>query len=108
MQVGIEEVGYSLLWALVLLLCCFSGCYWKDRVWLMLVAGVMVAMPLYGCAAGRVMVASYEDEKANCARLEKELGVALARMHKLEVTDSTERDIRNFLLRVGRFIIPPL
>ena len=94
MQVGIEEVGYSLLWALVLLLCCFSGCYWKDRVWLMLVAGVMVV--------------SYEDEKANCARLEKEFGVALARMHKLEVTDSTERDIRNFLLRVGGFIIPPL
>ena len=94
MQVGIEEVGYSLLWALVLLLCCFSGCYWKDRVWLMLVAGVMVV--------------SYEDEKANCARLEKELGVALARMHKLEVTDSTERDIRNFLLRVGGFIISPL
>ena len=54
------------------------------------------------------MVASYEDEKANCARLEKELGVALARMHKLEVTDSTERDIRNFLLGVGGFIIPPL
>ena len=74
----------------------------------MLVAGVMVAMPLYGCAAGRVMVASYEDEKANCARLEKELGVALARMHKLEVTDSTERDIRNFPLGVGGFIIPPL
>ena len=94
MQVCIEEVGYSLLWALVLLLCCFSGCYWKDRVWLMLVAGVMVV--------------SYEDEKANCARLEKELGVALARMHKLEVTDSTERDIRNFLLGVGGFIIPPL
>ena len=94
MQVGIEEVSYSLLWALVLLLCCFSGCYWKDRVWLMLVAGVMVV--------------SYEDEKANCARLEKELGVALARMHKLEVTDSTERDIRNFLLRVGGFIISPL
>ena len=94
MQVCIEEVGYSLLWALVLLLCCLSGCYWKDRVWLMLVAGVMVV--------------SYEDEKANCARLEKELGVALARMHKLEVTDSTERDIRNFLLGVGGFIIPPL
>ena len=74
----------------------------------MLVAGGMVKMPVYGCAADRVMVASYEDEKANCARLEKELGVALARMHKLEVTDSTERDIRNFLLRVGGFIIPPL
>ena len=108
MQVGIEEVGYSLLWALVLLLCCFSGCYWKDRVWLMLVAGVMVAMPLYGCAAGRGMVASYEDENANCALLEKELGVAQARMHKLEVTDSIERDIRNFPLGVGGFIIPPL
>ena len=104
MQVGIEEVGYSLLCALVLLLCC--GCYWKDRR--MLLVGLMLAMPLYGCAAGHVMVASYEDEKENCARLEKELGVALARMHKLEVTDSTERDIRNFLLRVGGFIIPPL
>ena len=74
----------------------------------MLLVGLMLAMPLYCCAAGHVMVASYEDEKANCARLEKELGVALARMHKLEVTDSTERDIRNFLLRVGGFIIPPL
>ena len=74
----------------------------------MLVAGVMVAMPLYGCAAGRVMVASYEDEKANCARLEKELGVALARMHKLEVTDSTERDIRNFPLGVGGSSSRPL
>jgi peptidoglycan/LPS O-acetylase OafA/YrhL len=107
-QVGIEEVGYSLLWALVLLLCCFSGCNWKDRVWHMLVAGVMVAMPLYGCAAGHVMVASYEDESAKCAGLEKELGVAQARMQKLKATDSTDRNIRNFFLGVGGFIIPPL
>jgi len=96
MQVGIEEVGYSLLWALVLLLCCFSGCNWKDRVWHMLVAGVMVAMPLYGCAAGHVMVASYEDESAKCAGLEKELGVAQARMQKLKATDSTDRRSSNF------------
>ena len=47
-------------------------------------AGLLVAMPLYGCAAGQVMVASYEDENANCALLEKELGVAQARMKKLE------------------------
>ena len=51
---------------------------------------------------------SYEDENANCALLEKELGVAQARMKKLEATDSTERDIRNFPLGVGGFIIPPL
>ena len=108
MQVGIEEVGFSLLWALGFILCCFSGCYWKDKARFILVAGLLVAMPLYGCAAGQVMVASYEDENANCALLEKELGVAQARMKKLEATDSTERDIRNFPLGVGGFIIPPL
>jgi hypothetical protein len=101
---GIEEAGYLLLWALVFLFCC--GCYWKNR--LMLVAGLMLAMPLYGCAAGQVMVASYEDESANCVQLEKELAVAQTRMQKLEATDSTGRDIRNFLLGVGGFIIPPL
>ena len=73
-----------------------------------MVAGLLVAMPLFGCAAGQVMVTSYENENANCALLEKELGVAQARMKKLEATDSTERDIRNFPLGVGGFIIPPL
>ena len=52
MQVGIEEVGFSLLWALGFILCCFSGCYWKDKARFILVAGLLVAMPLYGCAAG--------------------------------------------------------
>ena len=51
MQVGIEEVGFSLLWALGFILCCFSGCYWKDKARFILVAGLLVAMPLYGCAA---------------------------------------------------------
>jgi len=101
---GIEEIGYSLLCALMFLLCC--GCYWKDRR--MLLVGLMLAMPLYGCAAVHVMVASYEDESAKCAGLEKELGVAQARMQKLKATDSTDRNIRNFFLGVGGFIIPPL
>ena len=54
-----------------------------------------------GCAAGHVMVASYEDESAKCAGLEKELGVAQARMQKLKATDSTDRNIRNFFFGSG-------
>ena len=94
---GIEEIGYSLLCDLMFLLCC--GCYWKDRR--MLLVGLMLAMPLYGCAAVHVMVASYEDESAKCAGLEKELGVAQARMQKLKATDSTDRNIRNFFFGSG-------
>lgn len=54
------------------------------------------------------MIASYEDEVANCTELEKELGVSQVRLQKLEATDSTDRDIRNFILGVGGFILPPL
>jgi len=102
MQVGIEEVVYLFLWILVFLLGCFFKSAWKNRLVL------MIAMPLYGCAAGQVVVASYEDESANCAVLEKELGVTQARMQKLEATDSTKRNIRNFLFGVAGFVIPPL
>jgi hypothetical protein len=42
--------------------------------------------------------ASSEYENANCVSLDNELGVVQERFQKLESTDTTERDVRNFLL----------
>jgi hypothetical protein len=69
---------------------------------------LMLIIPFYGCAAGQVMVASYENETANCSRLDKELGVARTRLQKLESKDSTARNIRDFVLGVGGFFVPPI
>ncbi len=106
MQMGQEEVIYPLLWVL------FIGFIFRSfgisRAKLMLMVGLMVVSPLYGCATGQVILASYEDKDSNCMGLDKELGVTRARLEKLETTDSTERDIRNLLLGLGGFIIPPL
>lgn len=80
----------------------------KDKIRTLLVIMLTAVTPLYGCAAGQVMIASSEYENVNCASLDNELGIAQARLQELETTDTTERDIRNFLLGIGGFIIPPL
>ena len=108
MQTGIEEVGYLFLLALMFFLCYFFRSFWRNKARLMLVAVLMVGTALSGCAAGQVMVASSEHESANCEGLNNELAVAQARLQKLDSTDTTERDIRNFLLGIGGFFIPPL
>ena len=79
---------------------------WKDK--LLRLAGLIVLISSYGCAAGQGLVASYEDEASNCAELEYVLAQSQVRLQKLESTDSTERDMRNFILGVGGFILPPL
>lgn len=108
MQTGIEGVGYLFLVALMIFLFCFYRSFWKDKIRVMLVIVLTAITPLYGCAAGQVMVASSEYENVNCASLDNELGLAQARLQKLETTDTTERDVRNFLLGVGGFFLPPL
>jgi len=106
MQTGIEGLGYLFLMALMFFLFYFYLSFWKTKV--MLVIVLTTITPLYGCAAGQVMVASSEYENVSCANLNNELGIAQARLQKLESTDTTERDIRNFLLGVGGFLLPPL
>ena len=54
------------------------------------------------------MVSSSEYENANCASLINELGIAPESLQKPESIDATERDVRNFLLGVGVFFLPPL
>lgn len=108
MQTGIEWIDYLLLSILMILLYSFFRSCWKDKARLALVAVLTIATVLSGCAAGQVMVASSEHESANCEALNNELGVAQARLQKLDSTDTTERDIRNFLIGVGGIIIPPL
>lgn len=106
MQTGIDEADYLFLLALVFLLCCFFRPFWKSKH--MLVGALILAAPLYGCAAGQVMVASYENESANCSGLDKELGVAHTRLQTLESKDSTVRNIRDLVLGVSSFIVPPI
>lgn len=101
---GIDEVGYIFL--LVIFLCCFFRTFWQGKH--MLVVALIFATPLYGCAAGQVMVASYENESANCSGLDKELGVAQVRLQKLESKDSTVRNIRDVALGIGGFFVPPI
>jgi hypothetical protein len=108
MQTGIEGVGYLFLAALMFFLFCCYLSFWKHKVRVMLVIVLTAITPLYGCAAGQVMVASSEYENVNCASLDNELGIAQTRLHKLESTNTTERDVRNFLLGVGGFFLPPL
>ena len=74
----------------------------------MLVFALTAITPLYGCAAGQVMVSSSEYENANCASLNNELEIAQESLQKPESIDATERDVRNFLLGVGVFFLPPL
>ncbi len=74
----------------------------------MLVVVLIFVTTLSGCAAGQVMVASLEVESANCSGLDKELGVAQTRLQKLESKDSTARNIRDFVLGIGGFIVPPI
>ncbi len=106
MQTGIEEVGYLILAALMLFTFRFHLSFWKDKVRIMLV--IMLIAITSGCTAGQVMIASSEYENVNCSALDNELGIAQVRLQELETTDTTERDIRNFLLGVGGFILPPL
>lgn len=74
----------------------------------MLIFALTAITPLYGCAAGQVMVSSSEYENANCASLINELEIAQESLQKPESIDATERDVRNFLLGVGVFFLPPL
>jgi hypothetical protein len=86
----------------------YPGHYWLSKARLVLVLGLMIVSPLYGCATGQVVVASYEDKNANCTGLDKNLGLTQVRLQKLETTDSTKRDIGNFVLGLAGFIIPPI
>jgi hypothetical protein len=61
-----------------------------------------------GCKAEQVMVASSKYENVNCVNLDNELGIAQPRLQKLESMNTTERDVRNFLLGVGGFFLLPL
>jgi hypothetical protein len=54
------------------------------------------------------MFSSSEYENANCASLINELEIAQESLQKPEFFDATERDVRNFLLGVGVFFLPPL
>jgi hypothetical protein len=101
---GIEGVGYLFLVALMFFLNCFCLSLWKNKVILM----IMLTAITPGCSAGQVLIASTEYENVNCSSLDNELGIAQARLQKLESTNTTKRDIRNFLLGVGGFILPPL
>jgi hypothetical protein len=74
----------------------------------MLIFALTAIARLYGCAAGQVMVYSSEYENANCASLINELEIAQESLQKPESIDATERDVRNFLLGVGVFFLPPL
>jgi hypothetical protein len=108
MQTGIEGVGYLFLVILMFFLICYYLSIWKDKIRIILVIMLTAIAPFYGCAAGQVMITTSEYESVNCADLDNELEIAQARLQKLESSDTTERDIRNFLLGVGGFILPPL
>ena len=74
----------------------------------MLIFALAAIAPLYGCAVGQVMVYSSEYENTNCASLINELEIAQENLQKPESIDATERDVRNFLLGVCVFFLPPL
>ena len=74
----------------------------------MLVFALTAITPLYGCTAGQVIVSSSEYDNAKCASLINELKIAQESLQKPESIDATERDVRNFLLGVGVFFLPPL
>ena len=59
----------------------------------MLIFALTAIAPLYGCAAGQVMVHSSKYENANCASLINELGIAPESLQKPESIDATERDV---------------
>ncbi|MBT5376493.1 MAG: hypothetical protein HOL15_06745 [Nitrospinaceae bacterium] len=85
-----------------------AGLYFLPSCRIILVVIMMLVSPLYGCATGQVIIASHEDKNANCIGLDKGLKVTQTRLQTLENTDSTKRNIRNIVLGVGGFIIPPL
>ncbi len=58
----------------------------------MLIFALTDITPLYGCAAGQVMVSSSEFENTNCASLINGLEIAQESLQKLESIDATERD----------------
>jgi hypothetical protein len=64
--------------------------------------------PLYSFAAGQVMVSSSKYENSNYASLINEREIVLESLQKPESIDATERDVRNILLAVGMFFLPPL
>ena len=72
----------------------------------MLVFALTAISPLYGCAAGQVMVSSSEYDNAKCASLINELKIAQESLQKPESIDAAERYVRNFLLGVGVFFFP--
>jgi hypothetical protein len=86
----------------------FFRSYGMSKARLMLVLGLLVVSPFYGCATGQVIVSSYEDDNSNCTGLDKDLGLTQVRLQKLEATDTTKRDIGNFAMGLAGFIIPPL
>ncbi len=104
MQTGIEGIVYYFLVPLMFFSFCFYLSFWKDKIILVF----MLTTITPGCTAGQVMIASSDHENKNCASLDSELGTAQVRLQKLGSTNNKERDIRNFLLGVGGFILPPL
>ena len=104
----VEGVVYLFPVVLMFFLICNHLSFLKDKAMTLLVIMLTAITPFYGCAAGQVMIANSESEKANCATLDHKLGIAQARLQKLKSTNTTERDIRNFLLGIGGFIVPPL
>jgi hypothetical protein len=63
----------------------------------MLIFALTAITPLYGFAAGQVMVSSSIYENVNCASLINELEIAQGSLQKPESIDATNRDVRNFL-----------
>lgn len=106
MQTGIEEADTLFLLAFMFFLYFVARPFWKVKHSLVVV--FILATPFYGCAAGQVMVASNEAEGANCLGLDKELGVAQVRLQKLESKDNTARNIRDVVLGVTGFFVPPI
>lgn len=108
MHVGINQAGFLLLAGSVIFLCCLFRSLGKDRFRFLVVIGLTLVIPLYGCTASQVMVASYEDKNAGCPGLNNELGLAQVRLQQLEATDTTKRDVLNVIIGAAGFVIPPL
>jgi hypothetical protein len=71
----------------------------------MLVFALTAITRLYGCAAGQFTGFFSEYDSADCASLNNVLEIAQERLQKLESIDTTDRDVRNFLLGVGVFFL---
>jgi hypothetical protein len=82
---------------------CFYLSFRKDKIRVRLVFELSAISPLYGCLAEQVNFISSKYDNTNCATLKNELEIDQERLQKLESIDTTERDIRNFLLGVGVF-----